>query len=805
MAMSIRKYIYASLALICLMCSCDPWLVPPVKITYEEDANGHKYVDLGLSVKWAAYDIGANSATELGHFFAWGETQPKKGYSWDTYKFAVPYKSPESGTRSFDNGYGKEYELTKYNLDPNSEYYDGKNTLDLIDDAAHMAWGGNWRMPTVSECNELVEKCEWTWTEYLGVYGYDVKGPNGNRMFWPYMEGRDMLYQDGTWLARWSSNCLNNNDNYYHPESWAYMMVGNGFGDAKRFLGLLVRAVYDKSLPKYSVLTFDANGGEGLMHPQQFNKGVSQSINAVRFTHESLNFAGWNTAPDGSGQSFANGQEITLDKNTTLYAQWALATGSENGYDYVDLGLPSGTKWAIYNVGATSPEGYGDYFAWGETAPKDAYSWENYKYGNHPFELTKYQTDYGAIGEVYIDDRMELEMIDDAAQANWGGNWRMPSLEEYEELFQYCSFTWASYNGVEGILVISELNQNRIFIPAAGDWYDNDLGSVGSDGSLWTRSKNSQSIYNFYFYRYSNESTRPYINIGNPVRYPGASVRPVFNEEIPPYYQVTFDANGGEGSMSSREYYQGQPKALPLCRYTHSASEFLAWNTAPDGSGTSYTDGQEITLTEDVTLYAQWFVFTPTYVDLGLSVKWATCNIGAITPEGYGDYFAWGETEPKSEYDWKTYIYCMGSEKTLTKYCNNPDYGYNAFTDDRHTLEPNDDAAHVNWGGEWRMPTASEMNELVNNCSWVWTQINGVNGQLGTSKINGITIFLPAGGECYSASLIFDMGKIGHYWQSNLNTTYYPNTANFLYLNKDDPWVWNSSRYVGYSIRAVCP
>ncbi|MBR0334429.1 MAG: InlB B-repeat-containing protein [Bacteroidales bacterium] len=379
MAMSIRKYIYASLALICLMCSCDPWLVPPVKITYEEDANGHKYVDLGLSVKWAAYDIGANSATELGDFFAWGETQPKKDYSWDTYKFAVTYKSPESATRSFDNGYGKEYELTKYNLDPNSEYYDGKNTLDLIDDAAHMAWGGNWRMPTKAECEELLEKCEWTRTEYLGVYGYDVKGPNGNRMFLPhYKEVSDML--SDRWFYRWSSNCLNNNDTYYNPEEFAYTMSESGFGEAHRSFGLFVRAVYDKSLPKYSVLTFDANGGEGLMHPQQFNKGVSQSINAVRFTHESLNFAGWNTAPDGSGTSYTDKQSITLTQDITLYAQWALANGEENGYGYVDLGLPRGTKWAIYNVGTTSPEGYGDYFAWGETSPKDNYDWSTYKY-----------------------------------------------------------------------------------------------------------------------------------------------------------------------------------------------------------------------------------------------------------------------------------------------------------------------------------------------------------------------------------------------------------------------------------------
>ena len=796
MAMSIRKYIYASLALICLMCSCDPWLVPPVKITYEEDANGRKYVDLGLSVKWAAYDIGANSATELGHFFAWGETHPEKeSYSWDTYKFAVPYKSPESATRSFDNGYGKEYELTKYNLDPNSEYYDGKTTLDLIDDAAHMAWGGNWRMPTVSECNELVEKCEWTWTEYLGVYGYDVKGPNGNRMFLPYMEGRDMLYQDGTWLYRWSSSVRTGEN--------AYRLDGDG-GDNVHYRceGLFVRAVYDKSLPKYSVLTFDANGGEGLMHPQQFNKGVSQSINAVRFTHESLNFAGWNTAPDGSGQSFANGQEITLDKNTTLYAQWALGTGSENGYDYVDLGLPSGTKWATCNVGATTPEGYGDYFAWGETSPKDNYDWSTYKYCNgSETTLTKYyiRNDLGK-----GDEKTTLDFTDDAARVNWGGKWRMPTDAEIRELIDHCSWVWTTQNGINGYLVTSKKNANKLFLPAAGYRNATSVNYVGSDGYYWSNLLDLSYTNDAHFLGFYS------INVGYGCygRHYGFTVRAVFSDNDKPstFVTLTFNANGGTGTMAAQTFEEGVSQTLAANKFTRSGYYFSGWNTAPDGSGTSYTDGQEITLTQDMTLYAQWFVFTPTYVDLGLSVKWATCNIGATTPEGYGDYFAWGETEPKSEYDWKTYIYCKGSEKALTKYCNDPDYGYNAFTDDRRTLEPNDDAAHVNWGGEWRMPTASEMNELVNNCSWVWTQINGVNGQLGTSKINGITIFLPAGGQCYSASSIHDMGKIGYYWQSNLNkTSNYPNTATFLYLNDGGPWVWNSSRYVGFSIRAVCP
>ena len=116
------------------------------------------------------------------------------------------------------------------------------------------------------------------------------------------------------------------------------------------------------------------------------------------------------------------------------------------------------------------------------------------------------------------------------------------------------------------------------------------------------------------------------------------------------------------------------------------------------------------------------------FVDLGLSVKWATCNVGADNPWDYGNYFAWGETAPKSDYSWATYKWCNGSETTLTKYNLNSDYGivYN-----KTTLESADDAAAVNWGGKWRMPTYDDFAELRDNCYWEWTTSykgSGVSG-----------------------------------------------------------------------------
>lgn len=154
------------------------------------------------------------------------------------------------------------------------------------------------------------------------------------------------------------------------------------------------------------------------------------------------------------------------------------------------------------------------------------------------------------------------------------------------------------------------------------------------------------------------------------------------------------------------------------------------------------------------------------YVDLGLSVKWATCNIGASSPEEYGDYFAWGETAPKSDDSWTSYKWCEGTDSTLTKYNINSDYG---IVDDRTRLEMEDDAACANWGEKWRMPTDAEWSELMDNCISMWTIQNGVLGRKFVSKKNGNSIFLPTAGRWYEGSLV-DARSHGYYWSSTLCT-----------------------------------
>ena len=186
------------------------------------------------------------------------------------------------------------------------------------------------------------------------------------------------------------------------------------------------------------------------------------------------------------------------------------------------------------------------------------------------------------------------------------------------------------------------------------------------------------------------------------------------------------------------------------------------------------------------------------YVDLGLSVKWATCNVGASTPEEYGDYFAWGETEPKSTYNWSTYKWCNGSYDTQTKYCTISSYG---TVDNKTTLDLSDDAARANWGGAWRMPTKAEQDELRNNCTWTWTTQNGVNGYKVTGS-NGNSIFLPAAGTRRDSSLVNTGG--GDYWSSSLRAGY-PDGAYILYFYTSYANIDSDRRYFGRSARPVCP
>lgn len=186
------------------------------------------------------------------------------------------------------------------------------------------------------------------------------------------------------------------------------------------------------------------------------------------------------------------------------------------------------------------------------------------------------------------------------------------------------------------------------------------------------------------------------------------------------------------------------------------------------------------------------------YVDLGLpsGLKWATCNVGASSPEDYGVYYAWGETEGKRRYDWSTYTWCSGSE-TMTKYCTNSSFGK---IDNNKVLLPKDDVAHVKWGGNWRMPTYDEQRELLDNCTWTWTTLNGIAGCRITGP-NGNSIFLPAAGFRNDTG-IESKGELGYYWSSSLGTSG-GSGAYGLGFDASSHDIYGSNRYGGRAVRPV--
>lgn len=706
-----------------------------------------------------------------------------------------------------------------------------------------------------------------------------------------------------------------------------------------------------------------------------------------------------------------------------------------NGHEYVDLGLPSGTLWATCNVGATEPEEYGDYFAWGETKPKTKYTWDNYKWYNGSGGVTKYNNNdmYGP-----VDNKTTLSPSDDAAFANWGGYWRMPTSLELTDLINTCNWVWTTKKGVNGYRITSNVNGNSIFLPAAGYYTNDSLYAAGLFGAYFSSSLGAESPMNaYYIWLHSGSVVHMEVN-----RTGGRSVRPVCTQNsmsqremyiwqnggkttfvVADVDSVTFSdsnlttptiPNGGIGVFSVGEgktvtFSPGNLQYHPAndeWRFAENQRDKISngnewidstyngwidlfgWGTGsnPTNRGWYCDDYQTVvdwstneigtdapntwrTLSKDEWMYIlynrpnaqllfafseidltpgliilpdnwktpegvnfvasttsglnwqgsyyynenkhyyydnsytieQWLVlekagavFLPTtgfimeghlmgpyeghywsntmhnrcgaysldfnqyglyllgdydtennrnlgyavrlvkdikdnneegnkedenasitgiengyeYVDLGLSVKWATCNVGASKPEDYGEYFAWGETLEKiTYYALDTYKWWNDSEY-ITKYCTNSRYG---MVDNKTILDLSDDAAHVNWGGRWRMPTDAELIELRTECTWRFTTQNGVYGCKITSKINGNFIFLPAAGYRMAwrdiadeiVSILSNAGTCSYYWSSSLDANS-PNNA--LLVHFDASNVHSSkARYYGFPVRPVCP
>lgn len=471
------------------------------------------------------------------------------------------------------------------------------------------------------------------------------------------------------------------------------------------------------------------------------------------------------TAAANDGTDFAATITVNIEPNTL---------GTTDGYTWVDLGLPSGTRWATCNVGATQPEEYGDYIAWGELSAKDAtYDWVNYDLcEGSATSLTRYCT---ASANGHRDDKRVLDTADDAAAQRWSTRWTMPTAEQMAELFNtaYTTSEWITQGGVYGRKVTSRANGSSIFLPAAGYKSEYGLNSDGNGGYYATRNLADPSTkalgLNF------GEST---ITPDNAVfRCNGQTVRPVI-------------ASCVSLSCSNLTLVVGECYDLAqLLTFSSSTRPTINW-TSSDNKVASISANREVTAISEglATLYAttaegstitvqlivnrnlEIYCGIPDGVDLGLpsGTIWASRNIGASSPSARGDYFAWGETTSKSTCSWSNYKYCEGSQDTLTKYTS---------ADGKNVLEAEDDAATVNWGESWQMPSDAQWTELRKKCEWNWTTLNSVNGYM-VKGTNGNTIFLPV---------------VGDNWTNGVQETTYG-----MYWAKDN--IGNSNRKIANSV-----
>ncbi len=481
-----------------------------------------------------------------------------------------------------------------------------------------------------------------------------------------------------------------------------------------------------------------------------------------------------------------------------------------NGHEYVDLGLPSGRLWATCNIGASSPEDYGNYYAWGETSTKNTYYYDN---------CPTYGLTYSQLqSQGYIDSEGNLTAQYDAATANWGGDWHMPTYAELNELSTQCIWTWTTQNGVKGYKVTSKTNDNYIFLPVAGYRKESSLNLAGNYG--YYRSSTYITVfpdgaYSLYLAN-GDHHMEPF------QQYYGQSVRPVCGGGyVEPVTVSTNDVTvitsrsavcGGNVTTD----YGSVVTARGVC-WSTTQNPTIEDNKTTDGTGVGSFTSILSDLVPQTTYYVRAYVTTvvgtsygeqKTFetkasniingyecIDLGLpsGLLWATCNVGATSPEEYGNYYAWGETTTKSDYS---------SSNSATYGLTSSQLRSQGYIDSYGNLTSQHDAATVNWGGDWRMPTYDELNELITQCTWTSTTQNGVKGYKVTSKTNGNYIFLPNAGYRKGSSRNDDY-YYGYYWSSKYDSysNYNAYYLSIYYLNQQN--MSNKYRYYGQSVRPV--
>ncbi len=814
-------------------------------VTVKMTAADPQWVELAPGLKWATFNVGAKTPEDVGGYFAWAETEPKEDYGWwGTYLYMTPGYNTGNGISRYQIP-DRSHVACWYEKNALASGYvfigDGKSTFvdyDFQDDAARQAWGGEWNTPSSQQLDWLKKNGTWTWDEARKGFlvTSKVSGYTSNSIFLPAAGRKESdklatkIYEEGYYM----SSQLTTTTSAETILRFTRTAPFNSSTSIPRYIGVSVRPVY--GWVPVSELAMDIADIEielgystdicALFTPEYASDPRvvwSCSDETVVSVTASFNRAHIETLKGGTVTVTAR----TPDGSKTAFCRIRVK-GDEPEPEWVEMA--PGLKWATFNVGAESPEEPGSLFAWGEVTKKDYYDWNTYRFMTSGYDywhgISDYQIDdgntnsvwykpvEGTDGFLFVGDGnsafKDRAYEDDAAFYNWDGEWQTPSPAQFQWLLDNCTWTWDdTKKGYKVTSNVSGYTSKSIFLPAAGNRVRDIYTSPGDYGAYMSNCLGDVT-QNFECLRFIKSSG--VLSMDGMLRRNGISVRPVYGT-VPvtgiSMKQSTLSMSSGNGlwldynlipayaSDSRVDFTTSDPSVVAL---ESKSPRFCYIRAKKAGTAviTARTKDGGKTATCTVTVSAQPY----RAVDLGLSVKWASKNVGAASEEDYGSYFAWGETYPETgtRTGWDTYKYGSG-ENAITKYVLEEQFG---TVDNYRRLFPSDDAARANAGSTWRMPTENEYNELLENCEISSKTVNGVAG-FEVKGPNGATIFIPSAGMLADYGM-YDVGQAACFWTATTNTGNNARGVSGYFKTVDgkiNKTYGQSWRYVGIPVRPV--